>query len=464
MTERWSILQGEVLDHLLSMPDCSFDAAMCDPPYGFRFMGKSWDYDVPSVDIWRECLRVLKPGAPLLAFGGSRTYHRLACGIEDAGFELRDCLMWLYAKGFPKSQNVSLAIDKAAGAEREVVGSRTLTGNAAVSTKEKGGTFGVQVGSIPAKEIPVTAPKTDLAQEWNGYGTALKPAYEPIVLARKPLEGNMAENIARWGVGGLAIDACRIGEVGGTTKGPDRFGNMSKSNGITFGNGRDGGAPESIDGGRWPANLLLDEEAAAILDAEVGPRKSGLAVRHNGGGGQIFSGVGDNGYKPKPKLPDLGYMDGQTHPSRFFFCAKVSTWEREFGCEGLPLRSAGEVTEREDDSDGLESPRAGAGRTGGARNHHPTLKPIALTTWLARLIRPPRGGRILVPFAGAASEMIGAMRSGWQEIIGIERESEYIPIARARLARWSEIPANVDPSESRPETVDEAQVRLFGGG
>jgi len=468
---RYAVVQGDLREVLAGLPNFSFDAIACDPPYGFRFMGKSWDYDVPSVDIWRECLRVLKPGAPLVAFGGSRTYHRLACGIEDAGFELRDCLHWLYAKGFPKSQNIGLAIDKDVGAEREVVGSRVLTGNAAISTKDKGGTFGVQVGSIPAKEVPVTAPATALAEEWDGYGTALKPAYEPIVLARKPLDGTMAENVARWGVGGLAIDACRVGD-GGQAKW------SSPRGGIWITDPEAVGILQAAAAGRWPANLLLDEAAAEILDAEVGPRVSGVAVRHNGGGGQIMSGVGDQPYKPKPKLPDLGHMDGLTNPpyrprrahaagaaiaSRFFFCSKVSTWEREFGCEGLPLRSAGEVTEREDDSDGLESPRAGAGRTGGARNHHPTLKPVALTTWLARLIMPPRGGRLLVPFAGAGSEMVGAMRAGWTTIVGIEREAEYVEIARARLHRWSQVPANVDPSESRPEPADEKQANLFVG-
>lgn len=400
----WSIQRGDVVAVLRGFQDNSFDALACDPPYGFSFMNKAWDYDVPSVETWAECLRVLKPGAPLVAFGGSRTYHRLACGVEDAGFELRDCLMWLYAKGFPKSQNISLTIDKAAGATREVVGTRVLTGNAAVSLKDKGGTYGVQVGTVPPKEVPVTAPATDLAKAWDGYGTALKPGHEPIVLARRPLDGTMAENVARWGVGGLAIDACRI--------------------------------PRNEEQSSYPANLAFDEDAAAIFDAEVGPRVSGKAVRRNGGGGQIMSGIGDQPYKPKPALPDLGYLDGKTNPSRFFFCSKVSTKEREAGCDGLPLRSAGEVTEREDGSAGLDNPRAGAGRTGGARNHHPTLKPISLTTWLARLIMPPRPGVILVPFAGAGSEMIGALKAGWGAVFGIEREADYLPIARARLAHW----------------------------
>lgn len=441
----YSLAQGEVVEVLSGFRDASFDALLCDPPYGFAFMGKSWDYDVPSVALWRECLRVLKPGAPLVAFGGARTYHRLACGIEDAGFELRDCLMWLYGKGFPKSLNVGLAIDKAAGAKRPVVGTRTLTGNAAISTTDKGGTYGVQVGSVPAKEVAVTAPATALAKAWDGWGTALKPAHEPIVLARRPLEGTVAENVARWGVGGLAIDACSIGEVGFRKTNPAKGATVT-----AYGDGLNGGGCAAVEGrGRWPANLLLshtercrptgagygvqdcaDDCPIRRLDAEAGNRPS-TPYRANEATGAVL---------PMKKRTAGGYSDAGG-PSRFFYCSKVSTKEREAGCEALALRSAGEVTDREDGSDGLESPRAGAGRGSGCRNHHPTLKPLALTTWLARLLLPPAlpgrpGPVILVPFAGAGSEMIGCLKAGWAGVFGIEREEAYAQIARARLGHW----------------------------
>lgn len=373
---QYAIVQADVLEYLKTVPENSFDGLLCDPPYGLSFMGKKWDYDVPAVELWAECLRVLKPGAPLLAFGGSRTYHRIAVGIEDAGFEIRDMLEWLYAKGFPKSLDVIKAL--------------------------------IAKGLDPE----------DCAADWAGYGTALKPAHEPICLARKPLDGTVAENVTRWGVGALAIDACRIGDGGGSDYSVK-------------------GNPDLSDQGRWPANLLLDEGSAAILDAEVGPRKSGKAVRHNGGGGQIFSGVGDQPYKAKPSLPDLGYLDGKTNPSRFFFSTKVGRKERERGCEHLALRSAGDVTDREDGSIGLDSPRAGAGRTGGARNHHPTLKPVSLTEYLARLIKPPTVDAVLlVPFAGAGSEMIGALQAGWPAVLGIERDADYVPIIEARIPAW----------------------------
>jgi site-specific DNA-methyltransferase (adenine-specific) len=363
-----SLAHGEVVEVLRAFEDNSFDALTCDPPYGLGFMNKKWDYDVPSVETWAECLRVLKPGAPLLAFGGSRTYHRMACGIEDAGFELRDCLMWLYGTGFPKSLN--------------------------------------------------------LQGDWDGYGTALKPGHEPIALARKPLDGTMSENVARWGVGGLAIDACRIGTGEDKTPAPRARGTSVPW--FTTAGANLGGDDSK---GRWPGNVLLDEEAAALLDAEVGHLKGGTAVRSRSSGNTCHTDT------PRGPLPDLGYGDSGG-PSRFFYCTKVNTKEREAGCEGLPLRSAGEITDREDGSDGLNSPRAGAGRTGGARNNHPTLKPIALTTWLAKLICPPNPGVILVPFAGAGSEMIGAVKAGWPMVFGIEREAEYIEIAHARLKHW----------------------------
>lgn len=437
-----AIAQGDVLAVLRELPSNAFDGLLCDPPYGLRFMAKRWDYDVPSVEVWREALRVLKPGAALLSFGGTRTFHRIAVGIEDAGFELRDALCWLYGKGFPKSLNVGLALDKAAGATRPVVGARVLTGNAAIPTSEKGGTYGVQVGSIPPKEIAVTAPATPLAEQWDGYGTALKPGWEPIILARKPLEGTVAQNVQRWGCGALAIDACRLERAPG-----DRP------------SGWCGHEPKPDAARRWPPNVALshteecsqvvkdedgrpwrvgawrcsDDCPIRILDAEVGERPSGKAVTRNGGGGKIFGGIAGN-TKGHGARPDSGYSDGGG-PSRFFYCAKVSTKERELGCESLPRRSAGECTDREDASAGLSSPRAGAGRTGGAHNHHPTLKPIALARWLASLIRPPTAeATLLVPYSGAGSEIIGALQAGWPLVYGIEGEADYVQIAHARVA------------------------------
>ncbi len=382
------IHEGNVVDVVDTLEDDSVDAVFCDPPYGLNFMGHDWDGSVPDELVWRKAIRVAKPGAHLLAFGGTRTYHRLACAIEDAGWEIRDCIMWLYGSGFPKSLN---------------------------------GPWG---------------------------GTALKPAWEPVIVARKPLEGTMARNAERWGVGGMAIDACRIAAEkpiashNGTGRGVAPF----SSNGPQKYRPGDAGKFVQTDG-RWPANVILDEEAGAMLDAQTG--ELGKST-----GGRIRSGKsGQNAYGKDLRLEvgDPGFGDSGG-ASRFFYTAKVSRAERELGCEHLEPKTAGEATGgREDGSLGLNSPRAGASRGGGARNHHPTLKPISLTTYLARLVMPPNPGRILVPFSGAGSEMIGCIRAGWPDVVGIELSPEYAEIARSRIAHWSQR----HPSELR-------QPSLFG--
>jgi hypothetical protein len=444
-----AIAHGDVLACLKELPDNSFDALLCDPPYGLSFMGKKWDYDVPSVEVWREAYRVLKPGAALLAFGGSRTFHRIAVNIEDAGFHLRDCLSWMYGKGFPKSLNVGKALDAVAGATRPVVGSQVLRGTAAMSCEEKGGTYsaGNVSRGFPPKTIDVTGPATELAQQWDGYGTALKPGWEPIILARKPLEGTVANNVTKWGCGALAIDACRLeGEQEWTQ---EEWTAKGASRPTKNAYGEHKGSNTELPAGRWPTNVALTHTEDCLetphgegcvgdcpiylLNRQSGIRKSGIAVTRNGGGnagGSVFTN------RESKAKPDSGYTDSGG-PARFFYCAKVSTKERELGCEALPKRSAGEATDREDGSAGLSSPRAGAGRGDGARNHHPTLKPIALTKWLATLIKPPtEGATLLIPYSGAGSEIIGALQADWPLVFGIEGEAEYIEIANARISAW----------------------------
>lgn len=247
---------GDNLEVLKTFPENDVDSVITDPPYGLKFMGKKWDYSVPSVELWREVLRVLKPGGHLLSFGGTRTYHRMVVNIEDAGFEIRDQMQWLYGSGFPKSFDISKAIDKAAGAEREILG---FNGNQRPNRVGKAQeTFGKQtIGG------QITEPSTDLAKQWDGWGTALKPANEPIVLARKPLEKGLtvAENVTKWGCGAINIDECRVGAD--STRRPlgrkmDVYGGRSEK---MLSLDRIGGS----DCGRWPANLILDEEAAEML-------------------------------------------------------------------------------------------------------------------------------------------------------------------------------------------------------
>ena len=344
----WRLLTGECLDALATLEPDSVDGCVTDPPYGISFMGREWDTFAPATvekmrtpkafgsdeanpnlrgrtgwagsaavaydrsaaaslkfqawtQQWAEAvLRVLKPGAHAVVCASPRMGHRVTCGLEDAGFEIRDSLLWLYGSGFPKSLNLP-----------------------------------------------------------GGRGTALKPAYEPVILARKSLGSRtVAQCVAEFGTGALNIDGCRL----------------------------DGARPGDL--GRWPPNVALDETAAARLDAEGGT-------------------------------------------SRFFYVAKASRAERECGCEDLPLRTAGEATDRQDGSAGLESPRAGASRTHGARNHHPTVKPVALMRWLVRLVTPP-GGLVLDPFTGSGTTGLACIKEQCR-FLGIEREAEYVAIADARL-------------------------------
>ena len=302
---QWNIQTGDVLEVSSTLSANTFDACFCDPPYALEFMNRDWDRCLPGVEVWREILRICKPGAWLLAFGGTRTFHRLACNIEDAGWTIRDCVMWLHSMGFPKSLDLG---------------------------------------------------KAD--EQWDGYGTALKPAWEPVIVAMRPVDGTFAANCANWGCGGLNIDGCRIGENPGYRYNTNR-------NGTTF-HGQQGdrikqtaekAGKDWIEStkGRWPANVVLDETTEEML----GER------------------------------------------SRFFYCAKASKRDRA------------------------------------EYNDHPTVKPLRLCEWLAQLILPPATEtprRLLVPYAGSGSEMLGALAAGWDDVLGIELNPEYAAIAERRLA------------------------------
>lgn len=265
-TKNATIFESDCLIELKKMNDNSVDSIVTDPPYGLSFMGKKWDYDVPSKEIWQECLRVLKPGGHLLSFGGTRTYHRLVVNIEDAGFEIRDCIQWLYSSGFPKSTDVSKRIDKEAGAEREVIGESK-------NNRDRSKHDYNSVGNVGSAAM-ITAPATASAKQWQGWGTALKPANEPICVARKPLEKGLtvAENVQRWGCGAINIDGSRIA-VDDNDPNPRKpsvgWQNADDPSVTNFGSG---GRPiENLNSqGRWPANIMFDEEAAAALHESTG--------------------------------------------------------------------------------------------------------------------------------------------------------------------------------------------------
>jgi len=404
--------QGDCRTLLKELPDNSVDSVITDPPYELAFMGKKWDASgiAYNVDMWKECLRVLKPGGHLLAFGGTRTHHRMTCAIEDAGFEIRDELDWLYSSGFPKSLDVSKVIDKQAGHTRASASVPNMK-NKVYGKGMGGGEWGAP------SELPIT----EAAKQWNGWGTALKPAHEPIVLARKPLVVSVAENLQTHGTGALNIDATRIaGEDVPINKleAWSGFGQVQRPD----------YAQEINSKGRWPANVILDEYAAAELDAQSGETNSGDSREDRGTGGIWHKG---NGVPCGPQYGDNGGA------SRFFYVAKASRTERELGCEHLPTKSAGEATGgRTEGSDGLNSPRAGAGRTSeGVHNFHPTVKPILLMQYLCLLITPP-GGIVLGPLMGSGSTGCGCVQEGFR-FIGFDLEAEHVDISKARIAYWT---------------------------
>jgi len=416
-----TVVNGDCLEVLKSMPDASVDSVVTDPPYGLSFMGKKWDYDVPGKDVWAECLRVLKPGGHLLSFAGTRTQHRMAVNIEDAGFEIRDMIAWIYGSGFPKSLDVSKAIDKAAGAEREVVGFRPPGGSGVAGNAAPDATGShIWSGALRSGDA-VTEP----ARQWQGWGTSLKPSLEPVTVARKPLEGTVAANVLEHGTGAINVDGCRVGTTVETwpksrsyhsARGPKPRAAHGSGDGETISTGE---APS----GRWPANLIHDGSDEVVgLFPVTGP-SSGADSR---GGCKFFMG-GD-----KRTEPALGHEDAGGSAARFFYSAKASKKDRDEGCEGLEVKSSGECVDREEGSAGMDCPRAGAGRTSGSRNHHPTVKPTALMRYLVRLVTPP-GGLVLDPFAGSGSTCKAAKMEGFK-FIGIEREAEYVTIANARIA------------------------------
>lgn len=406
------ILHGDSLEILKTLKPNSVDAIVTDPPYGLSFMGKKWDYDVPSIDMWREVFRVLKPGAHLLSFGGTRTYHRLASAIEDAGFEIRDQLQWIYGSGFPKSQNVGLAIDKQAG----VIGNRGHGFNAA----------GQGISLNQNKELRSDHPDyklpehiTDEAKQWQGWGTALKPANEPIVLARKPLsEKTVAKNVLRWGTGALNIDGSRIGMLEAKTySAPDIRGNKFNSDVSE----KERHIIHSKAQGRWPANLILDESAAEMLDEQSGVLGSG-GNKSNCKTSELHQWTGTDNVRIK---------DGGQGASRFFYVAKASKRERNAGLEGMPEKESTKqfMVGMTDciNSDGVARKNAPIKN----QNHHPTVKPIKLMEYLCRLITPP-GGVILDPFCGSGSTGVAAIGLGFK-FIGIEKEKEYCDLAEKRI-------------------------------
>lgn len=398
---------GDCIEAMRAMPDNSIDSIVTDPPYGLSFMGKRWDYDVPSVDIWAECLRVLKPGGHLLAFAGTRTQHRMAVRIEDAGFEIRDMIAWVYGSGFPKSHN--------------------------------------------------------LDGDWQGWGTALKPALEPITVARKPFMGTVANNVAEFGTGALNIDGCRVEAIDADQL-AKHWGRETTTDmrGGNFVGGRSGGVlrttqPSAL--GRWPANLVHDgsqavleqfpdapgQLASASTNSEARKTQNAYGAMRRGRGEELSANSSNSGLVGFRMKPGERRMDSGS-AARFFYCAKASRADRN---DGLPAGEHPAVPAR-----ATMRERENADWANRNGNHHPTVKPTDLMAYLLRLVTPP-GGTALDPFMGSGSTGKAAMREGFQ-FIGCELDPEYLAIAKARIEH------ELAKAVALREPPAEQQLSLFG--
>jgi DNA modification methylase len=448
------LLNGDCLDVLKTLPDNSVDSLVTDPPAGISFMGKAWDDDKGGRDEWikwmsevmAECLRVLKPGAHGLVWSIPRTSHWTAMALEDAGFEVRDCVTHLFGSGFPKSLDISKAIDKAAGAEREVIGSYKATGTARSKGNIGAKTSAALGGYEPnVDRIYQTAPATDAAKQWQGFGTALKPAAEFWWLVRKPCsEKTVAANVLKWGTGALNIDAGRIDSIrpAQSYSAPDIRGNKFNDAGTRL--DKTFTAPENL--GRFPANLVFshtehctDEMCDITCAVKALDEQSGIAKPKAGRTGRIGGQNGECYGVYNPEALGSWPADNGGGASRFFYVAKISSSERNAGLEGFEKKNVWTETRQANSNDIMTMKRVNS-RTGEledrkaptiSANTHPTVKPKKLMGYLIKLITPP-GGTALDPFMGSGSTGIAAKECGF-EFIGIEREQEYFEIAKARI-------------------------------
>jgi site-specific DNA-methyltransferase (adenine-specific) len=447
-TENAVVYHASNLDVLPLMADNSVDSIVCDPPYELGFMGKSWDSTgiAYSVELWRECLRVLKPGGHILAFGGSRTWHRVAVAIEDAGFELRDSIAWLYGSGFPKSMDIAKAIDKQSGYEGQVIGTETVD-------------VGMQGGSMHAGRETKLAEReikqlSDEAKQWQGWGTALKPAFEPIVVGRKPLIGTVAANVLEWGVGGLNIDASRIAGIDEANA--KRLGKVySEDVESNFGQIKVAQVGGNLQG-RWPANIILDDFTAGLLDEQSGEsvsRPSAPAVRKTTITGDQRTGAALGMYGEGATTPGHNHND-KGGASRFFYVAKASKTDRNEGLEQLPATKVGSFNGNAIQPDGNKIGANPDQPNQPAQNFHPTVKPTDLMRYLIKLVTPA-GGVVLDPFTGSGSTGKAALLDGYR-FVGIEMTADYLPIIEGRLL-WAEAEA----LRVTQAAAEEEEIRLF---
>jgi site-specific DNA-methyltransferase (adenine-specific) len=459
------LLLGDNIQSLQKLPDNSVDSVVTDGPYGLSFMGKKWDYDVPSVEFWKEVYRVLKPGGHVLSFGGTRTYHRMVVNIEDAGFEIRDQIQWIYGSGFPKSLNIGKAVDKLQGNDREVVGTKNdfaLDGRVRKPDTHKPMNETINSDQEYGYKQGWDTPVTKGQSPYEGWGTALKPANEPICVARKPLsEKSVAENVLKWGTGGINVDGCRVGfdmsDKSPATNPLYRHQNADKYKQVTDGGQKVGENvsftnsmnPPSEEG-RFPANIILECLCDEVIKGEKGEPFLYKGKEYNNKDTSMFNG-------DKPEAPSNYNDKGDIHTNPMCPCylmdeqSGVSKTTADLNykydntdCDGNTFQSRGKYTPRSDKGGAsrffyqakVSKAERNAGLPEGIKSNHPTVKPVSLMAYLCRLVTPPNG-IVLDPFMGSGSTGIAARLEGFK-FLGMELDEDYFKIAKARIENFEE--------------------------
>ena len=423
--KKWQVINGNNIDILKTYEDNTFDSIVTDPPYGIAFLGKDWDNDTGAMETWEECFRVLKPGGHILAFSAARTYHHLATNIEMAGFEIRDQLMWLYGSGFPKAQDIGKAIQKRQGVEE----TRPQKGlNAYANQKplmERMSFNNLKAEDYPPKndEVIPTSPE---AKQWSGWKTALKPAHEPIVMARKPFKGSAIDNVLEHGTGALNIDASRVTFSENDDPRIGKGYEHQASAQVMPGQSKKGlGHQQNLypnDTGRFPSNVIMDEEAGAILDKQAPKTGNASSSKRTKTG---MTGTGASLQWHKSAGESNGISDGLSGASKFFYCPKVSRAERHVGFDVTDIPGIGGGNQMAHlPGDKNSKLKAVEKASAGVGNNHPTVKPVELMKYLVKLVTPA-GGKVLDPFNGSGSTGMACVELDY-EYVGCDLDPEYV--------------------------------------
>ena len=456
----FTLYKGKMQDVLSTFEENSIDSIVCDPPYELNFMSKGWDNQGIAFkkDTWEHCFRVLKEGGYLLAFGGTRTFHRIACAIEDAGFEIRDTIMFLYGSGFPKSMNIGLAIDKKNGVDNRT-GNIIKDGKAAL-----GNIYNWSNGKDNTREYE----ERKAQNEWQGWGTCLKPAYEPIIVARKPFKGSLVDNILQNGVGGINIDECRVdatGEIIGRNNPNNPF------SGIFHSNNTKGLDSTNINNGRFPSNVILtydendfDEVCGGMPYTQSGSKiitnkevnRKGLTSEN-----PVFN-SNNCGFKTNIKNDSISSYGDNGSASRYFYCAKASKKDRDEGLDSFEEKQVGSLAGGDNQKETLDDVSSRFRTI--KKNIHPTVKPVELMQYLVRLVSP-KGTKVLDCFMGSGSTGKACMfenreRNANYHFIGIEMTDEYLPIAKTRID-YAKYKYKYDEIKEKEERKEKGIINIF---